>query len=62
MTKNVTNKAEHVKTKALKKSPSASFKLGGVVLIPLDNVDHTKVNGANLVGVIVSINKAKSSY
>ncbi len=36
-------------------------KLGDVVLVPLDNVDRTKVDGASLVGVIVSINKEKST-
>jgi hypothetical protein len=59
VTKNVTYKAEHVKTKALEKSPSASFKLGNVVLVHLDDANHTKVDGPNLVGVIVSINMAK---
>ncbi len=37
------------------------FKLGDVVLVPLDDVDRTKVDGASLVGVIVSINKDKSN-
>jgi hypothetical protein len=31
------------------------------VLIPLDAVDCTKVDGGNLAGVVVLINKAKSS-
>jgi hypothetical protein len=35
--------------------------MGDVVLIPLDNVDCTKVDGANLAGVIVSMNKDKST-
>jgi hypothetical protein len=32
-----------------------------VVLVPLDAVNCTKVDGGNLAGVVVSINKAKSS-
>ncbi len=55
------NKADHVKTKALKSSPNLSSKLGDIVLVPLDDVDRTKVDSASLVGVIVSINKDKST-
>ncbi len=51
------SRAERVKTKALKNSPSLSFKLEDVVLVPLYNVDWTKVDSASLVGVIVLINK-----
>jgi hypothetical protein len=54
-------KADRVKTKALKSSPNLSFKLGDVVLVPLDDVDRTKVAGVSLVEVIVSINKDKST-
>ena len=45
----------------LKKPPSQVFKCGDIVLIPLDDVDRTKVDGANLAGVIVLINKDKST-
>ncbi len=54
-------KADCVKTKALKSSPNLSFKIGDVVLVPLDNIYRTKVNGVSLVGVIVSVNKDKST-
>ena len=37
------------------------FKVGDVMLILLDAVDCTKVDGGNLAGVVVSINKAKST-
>ncbi len=60
-TKNVTNMAEHVEIKTLKKFSTTSFKLRDVVLVSLDNADHTKVDTANLLGVIVSINKANST-
>jgi hypothetical protein len=60
-TKCLANKAERVKTKALNKFSTASFKLGGVIIVPLDHVNLTKVGSANLVGVIVSINQAKST-
>jgi hypothetical protein len=57
---NVQKKANSITAKVLKKSPSQVFKCRDVVLIPLDNVDCTKVDGANLAGVIVLINKDKS--
>ncbi len=60
-TKNVKTRAERVKTKAIKSSPSLSFKLGNVVLDPLDDVDQTKVDGPSLIGVAVSINKDTST-
>jgi hypothetical protein len=61
VTANVQNKrANKVAAKAVKKSPGLVFKMGDVVLIQLDNVDCTKVDGAKLVGVIVSMNKDKS--
>ncbi len=60
-TVNVQKKANSITAKVLKKSPSQVFKRRDVVLIPLDDVDHTKVDGANLAGVIVSINKDKST-
>ena len=58
---NVQKKADSVKRTVLKKSPSLVFKLGDVVLIPLDDVDRTKVDGANLAGVVVSMSKLKST-
>ena len=58
---NVQKKADSVKATVLKKSPSLVFKLGDVVLIPLDDVDRTKVDGANLVGVVVLMSKLKST-
>jgi len=45
----------------LKKSPTLVFKLGDVVLVPLDDVDCTKVDGANLLGVVVTINKLNAT-
>ncbi len=56
---NVQKKANSIKAKVLKKSPSQVFKLGEVILIPLDDVNCTKVDGANLASVVVSINKDK---
>ena len=58
---NVQKKADSVKRTVLKKSPSLVFKLGDVVLIPLDDVDRTKVDGANLAGVVVLMSKLKST-
>jgi len=55
-TENVQKKAESVTKKALKKSPTSSLKLGNVVLVPLSDVDCTKVDGKTLAGVIVTIN------
>jgi hypothetical protein len=60
-TANVQKKAHKVAAKAVKKSPGLVFKNGDVVLVPLDDVDCTKVDGANLAGVVVLINKAKST-
>ncbi len=60
-TENLNTRAEHVKTKALKSSPTLSLKLWDVVLFSLDDVDRTKVDSDSLVGVIVSINKDKST-
>ncbi len=52
-TANVQKKADLVMAKALKKLPNLAFKLVDVVLITLDDVDHTKVDGASLAGFIV---------
>ncbi len=58
---NVQKKADSVKAKVLKKSTSQVFKTGDVVLVPLDNVDRTKVDGANLAGIVVSVSKLTST-
>ena len=58
---NVQKKADSVKNTVLKKSPSLVFKLGDVVLVPLDDVDRTKVDGANILGVIATMNKLHST-
>jgi hypothetical protein len=60
-TDNVQKKAESVTKKAISKSPTSSLKLGNVVLVPLSDVDCTKVDGKTLAGVIVTINKDKST-
>jgi hypothetical protein len=54
-------KAHKVAAKAVMKSPGLVFKNGDVVLVSLDDVDHTKVEGTNLAGVVVLINKDKST-
>lgn len=58
---NVRKKGDKVTTKALTKSPELVFKNGDVVLVPLDDVDRCKVDGGCLCGVVVSINKSKST-
>ncbi len=60
-TSNVQKKAEAVTKKALTKSLTFTLKLGDIVLVPLNDVDRTKVDGGNLAGVIVLINKDKST-
>jgi len=57
----VQKKADPVKNTVLKKSPSLVFKLGDVVLAPLDDVDRTKVDRANILGVIVTMTKLHST-
>jgi hypothetical protein len=52
---NVRKKAAVVKERALKKSTSSVFKEGDVVLVPLDDVERTKVDGASICGVICQI-------
>ncbi len=54
-------KAHKVAAKAVKKSPGLVFKNGDVVLVPIDDVDCTKGDGTNLAGVVVLINKDKST-
>ena len=41
----------------MKNSPDLVVKVGDVVLVPLDDVDRTKVDGGNLCGVVVSMNQ-----
>jgi hypothetical protein len=60
-TANVQKKADSITAKIMKTCPPLVFKLRDVVLIPLDNVDRTKVDGANLAGCVVAINKDKST-
>ncbi len=60
-TENVQKKVESVTKKALTKSPTSMLKLGDVVLVPLSDVDCTKVDEKTLAGVIVTINKDKST-
>ncbi len=43
------------------RSPQLLIKKGDVVLVPLDDVDRTKVDGGNLCGVVVSVNKLNLS-
>ncbi len=61
-TAKVQKKADAVTKKALTRPPTSSLKLGDNVLVPLDDVDCTKVDGKNLVGVIVLIAKNKSTF
>jgi hypothetical protein len=44
-----------------KKQCGGGFKLGDIVLVPLDTVDRTKVDGAGIVGVVVESNKKHAS-
>ena len=53
-------KADKVRAIALKKSPTATFSKGEMCLVLLHDVDRTKVDSGNLVGVIVDINPDKS--
>ncbi len=57
----IKKKADAITKKALMKLPTSSLKLGDIILVPLDDVDCTKVDGKNIVGVIVLINKNKST-
>ena len=58
---NMTKLALATKSNILKKSPELVIKTGDVVLVPLDDVDRTKVDGGNLCGVVVSTNKQNST-
>ena len=58
---NMTKRANSIRSKLLMKLPQLLIKKGDVVLVPLDDVDRTKVDGGNLCGVVVSVNKLNSS-
>jgi hypothetical protein len=58
---NMAKMANSIWSKLLIKSPQLLIKKGDVVLVPLDDVDRTKVDGGNLSGVVVSVNKLNSS-
>ena len=58
---NMTKTANSMRSKLLTKSPQLLIKRGDVVLVPLDDVDRTKVDGGNLCGVVVSVNKLNST-
>ena len=58
---NMSKKAGSIRSNLLSKSPQLLIKKGDVVLVPLDDVDRTKVDGGNLSGVVVSVNKLNSS-
>ena len=58
---NMTKTANSIRSKLLTKSPQMLIKRGDVVLVPLDDVDRTKVDGGNLCGVVVSVNKLNST-
>ena len=58
---NMTKKALAVRGIILKKSPELVVKTGDVVLVPLADEDRTKVDGGNLIGVVVSTNKLNST-
>jgi hypothetical protein len=40
-----------------KEQDGGGFKVGDIVLVPLDNVDRTKVDRAGIVGVVVESNE-----
>jgi translation initiation factor IF-1 len=58
---NMAKTAGSIRSKLLAKSPKLLIKKGDVVLVPLDDIDRTKVDGGNLSGVVVSVNKLNSS-
>ncbi len=58
---NMSKSALTTRSKILNKSPELVIKTGDVVLVPLDDVDRTKVDGGNLCGVVVSTNKLHST-
>jgi hypothetical protein len=60
-TMNVQEKADLVTAKVMKTYPCLVFKTKDIVLVPLDDVDCTKVDSANLAGVVVLIIKANTT-
>ena len=58
---NMQKKANSITAKIMRILPMIVFKLRDVVLVPLDAVDCTKADGENLAGVVVLINKSKST-
>ncbi len=50
-----------ITAKVIKKSPNLVFKLVDAVLIPLDDIDCTKVDCANLAGVVALVDKSKTT-
>jgi ribosomal protein S17 len=58
---NMANKGTSVKNKILEKSPELVINVGDVVLVPLVDEDRTKVDGGNLIGVVISTDKNKTT-
>jgi hypothetical protein len=58
---NVQKRADETRKAVLERNPTLVFKLGDIVMVPLDDVDRTKVDGANLIGVVVTINKLNAT-
>jgi hypothetical protein len=58
---NMAKMADSIRSKLLAKSPQMLIKKGDIVLVPLDDVNRTKVDGGNYSGVVVSVNKLNSS-
>jgi hypothetical protein len=58
---NMAMTANSIRSKLLKKTPQQFIKKRDVVLVPLDDVDRTKVDGGNLCGVVIAVNKHNSS-
>jgi hypothetical protein len=54
-TRNVKKQANRVYKQA-KKQDGGGSNIGDIVLVPLDTVDRTKVDGAGIVGVVVESN------
>ena len=53
--------ADSIRSKLLTKPPQLLIIKGDIVLVPLDDVDRTKVDSGNLCGIVVSVNKLNSS-
>ena len=58
-TKNVQKKAETITKKALTKVPTSSLKLRDIIIVPLDDVDGTKVNGQTLAGGVITFDQQR---